>query len=68
MPAERTAKLTIPASVAGIGGDGPSKGILRRSPKKFSTGTHRDCADYNYRTLDEVAAIHTSDFSHYVKA
>ena len=53
---------------AGIGGDGPSKGTLRRSPTKFSIGTHRDCAAYNYRTLDEAAAIHTSDFSHYVKA
>jgi putative NADH-flavin reductase len=52
---------------AGIGGDGPSKGTLQRSPSKFSVGTHRDCAAYNYRTLNETAAIHTSDFSHYVK-
>lgn len=51
---------------AGIGGDGPSKGTLQRSPTKFSIGTHRDCAAYNYRTLEETAAIHTSDFSHYV--
>jgi uncharacterized protein YbjT (DUF2867 family) len=53
---------------AGIGGDGPSKGTLQRSPSKFSVGTHRDCADYNYRTLTDTAAVHTSDFSHYVKA
>ena len=53
---------------AGIGGDGPSKGTLRRSPTKFSIGTHCDCAAYNYRTLNEAASIHTSDFSHYVKA
>jgi len=53
---------------AGIGGDGPSKGTLQRSPTKFSVGTHRDCAVYNYRTLKETAAIHTSDFSHYVKS
>ena len=53
---------------AGIGGDGPSKGTLQRSPTKFSVGAHRDCAAYNYRTLDEAAAVHTSDFSHYIKA
>lgn len=53
---------------AGIGGDGPSKGTLHRSSTKFSVGTHHDCAAYNYRTLREKAAIHTSDFSHYVKA
>ena len=52
---------------AGIGGDGPSKGTLQRSPTKFSIGTFRDCADYNFRTLNETEAIHTSDFSHYVK-
>ncbi len=51
---------------AGIGGDGPTKGKLQRSPTKFSIGTHRDCANYNYHTLKEAAAIHTSDFSHYV--
>ena len=52
---------------AGIGGDSPSKGTLQQSPTKFSIGTHRDCAAYNYRTLKEPAAIRTSDFSRYVK-
>ena len=52
---------------AGIGSDSPSKGTLQRSPTKFSIGTHRDCAAYNYRTLKEPAAIRTSDFSRYVK-
>ena len=52
---------------AGIGGDGPSKGVLQRSPTKFSIGTHRDCAAYNYRTMLDASAIHTSDFSHYTK-
>ena len=52
---------------AAISGDGPSKGTLQRSPTKFSIGTHRDCAAYNYYTLTETAAIHTSDLSHYVK-
>ncbi len=51
----------------GIGGDGPSKGKLKRSHTKLSVGTHRDCAVYNFRTLEETAAIHTSDFSYYVK-
>ena len=51
-----------------IGGDGPSKGVLQRSTTKFSVGTHRDCAAYNYRTMMNASAIHTSDFSHYTKA
>ena len=50
---------------AGIGGDGSSKGILKRSRAKFNIGTHRDCAAYNYRTLMDASAVHTSDFSHY---
>ena len=52
---------------AAIGGDGPSKGILQRSPTEFSIGTHRDCAAYNYHTITDVSAVHTSDFSHYAK-
>ncbi len=50
---------------AGIGSDGASKGTLRRSAKKFSVATHLDCADYNFRTLADASAIHTSDLSHY---
>lgn len=52
---------------AGIGSDGPSKGTLVRSSKDFSVATHRDCAEYSYRTIMENAAIHTSDFSCYSK-
>ena len=50
---------------AGIFSDGPSKGVLRRSATKFSVATFRDCADYNYRLLDDAAAVHTADFSAY---
>ena len=52
---------------AGIGSDGASKGTLQRSPTKFSVGTHIDCARYNYRTIFDDAAVHTADFSHYIK-
>ena len=50
---------------AGINGDGPSKGTLERSSTNFSVANFRDCADYNYRTILDPSAIHTSDFSHY---
>jgi putative NADH-flavin reductase len=50
---------------AGIGSDGPTKGVLRRSAKKLSIGTFRDCASYNYRTVTDQNAIHTCDFSSY---
>ncbi len=50
---------------AGIFSDGPSKGILQRSAKKFSVATFRDCADYNYRAIGDVTAVHTADFSAY---
>lgn len=50
---------------AGIGSDGPSKGVLERSKTKFSVGTHMDCADYNYRTIMDATAVHTCDLSHY---
>ena len=52
---------------AGIGSDGPSKGILERSPTAFSVATFRDCAAYNYRTVMDASAVRTSDFSHYAK-
>ena len=52
---------------AGIGSDGPSKGILRRSKNKFSVATFRDCAAYNFRTLTDSSAIHTCDLSCYGK-
>ena len=53
---------------AGIGSDGPSKGVLERSQTKFSVATHRDCAAYNYRTVMDNSAVHTSDLSCYAGA
>lgn len=50
---------------AGIFSDGPSKGILERSAKRFSVATFCDCADYNYRTINDLNAVHTADFSAY---
>ena len=53
---------------AGIGSDGPSKGVLRRSPTKFSIATHLDCSTYNYRTIMDASAVHTANLSHYAGA
>lgn len=50
---------------AGIGSDGPSKGRLERSNVNFSIATHVDTADYNYRTVMDASAVHTSDFAYY---
>lgn len=50
---------------AGIGSDGPTKGVLARSETRLSMATHRDCAEYSYRTITDASAVHTSDFSHY---
>lgn len=52
---------------AGIGSDGPSKGVLERSTKKVSVATFGDCASYNYRLLSDPSAIHTCDLSSYRK-
>ena len=52
---------------AGIGSDGPSKGVLERSSRKVSVATFGDCASYNYRLLADPAAIHTCDLSSYRK-
>lgn len=52
---------------AGIGGDGPSKGVLQRSQTGISIGTFRDCADYTLRTVLDDAAVHTCDASRYAK-
>jgi NAD(P)-dependent dehydrogenase (short-subunit alcohol dehydrogenase family) len=52
---------------AAIGSDGPSKGMLHRSATKVSVATHLDCANYNYRTITNSLAVHTSDFSCYGK-
>ena len=51
---------------AGIGSDGPSKGVLKRSASKFSVATHIDCAAYNFGILQDSSAIHTSDLSCYL--
>jgi len=50
---------------AGIGSDGPSKGILQRSDKRISIATFLDCASYSYRLLSDSTAIHTCDPSAY---
>jgi len=51
---------------AGIGGDGPSKGVLSRSQSSPSIGTFGDCADYNYRVaVNPAGAVHTQDFTKY---
>lgn len=50
---------------AGIGSDGPSKGVLQRSETKFSVATHVDCAAYNYRTVMDASAVQTCSLSSY---
>ena len=52
---------------AGIGSDGPTKGLLLRSATRYSVATFRDVAAYNHRILDDESAIHTCDFSSYQK-
>lgn len=53
---------------AGIGSDGPSKGVLERSSRATSIATFQDCAAYGYRLLSDPTAIHTYDTSSYRKA
>ncbi|BCY09195.1 NAD(P)-dependent oxidoreductase [Actinoplanes sp. L3-i22] len=52
---------------AGIGSNGPSRGVLQRSASKISIATFQDCAAYNYRTVLDPAAVHTYDMSKYQK-
>jgi putative NADH-flavin reductase len=52
---------------AGIGSDGPSKGVLQRSQRAISIATFQDCAAYNLRTVQDATAIHTCDGSRYAK-
>lgn len=54
--------------LAGIYGDGPSKGTLQRSKSKTSVAQHVDTADYNYRAVMDAGAIHQCEFSCYGKA
>jgi len=50
---------------AGIGSDGPSKGVLRRSGTRISIGTFVDCAAYNLQLLFDDDAAHSCDGSAY---
>jgi uncharacterized protein len=52
---------------AGIGSDGPSRGVLERSQRRISIATFVDCAAYNLRTVMAASAIHTCDVSAYRK-
>ncbi|EXG82366.1 NAD(P)-dependent oxidoreductase [Cryptosporangium arvum] len=52
---------------AGIGSDGPSKGVLERSAKAISIATFVDCASYTYRLVTDPTAVHTCDPSAYRK-
>ena len=63
--AEEASDLEWMVHRAGIGSDGASKGVLKRSRTKFSIATFVDCAAYNYRTVQDETAVHTSDFSSY---
>lgn len=64
--AEEAMDIEWIAHHAGIGSDGPSKGVLERTTGPPSVGTHYDCAIYNYMTVMDASAVHTSDFSRYV--
>jgi putative NADH-flavin reductase len=50
---------------AGIGSDGPSKGVLQRFHARVSIATFGDCAAYDYGLLSDPTAIHTCDVSAY---
>ncbi|QWS33252.1 NAD(P)-dependent oxidoreductase [Curtobacterium aetherium] len=52
---------------AGIGSDGPSKGVLERTQGTPGIGTFGDCAAYDLRLLDDADAVHTCDLSAYRK-
>jgi uncharacterized protein len=52
---------------AGIGSNGPSKGILERSETAFSIATFEDVAAYNLRTVMDSSAVHTCALSAYRK-
>lgn len=63
--AEDAADIAWTVHRAGIGSDGPSRGVLRRSEGKYSVATFRDVASHNHRLLVDPAAIHTCDLSTY---
>ena len=62
--AEEAGDISWVVHRAGIGSNGPSKGVLHRSGRT-SIATFRDCADYNLRTVMDPAAEHSFDLSSY---
>jgi nucleoside-diphosphate-sugar epimerase len=52
---------------AGIGSDGPSKGVLEQTEGTPGIGTFGDCAAYDLRLLDDPGAVHTCSLSAYRK-
>jgi putative NADH-flavin reductase len=64
--AEEAGDISWVVHRAGIGSDGPSKGVLERSGRT-SIATFRDCADYNFRAVMDPTAVHTFDSSSYHK-
>lgn len=53
---------------AGIGSDGPSRGVLTRSSRRASIATFADCAAHDYRLLSDPSAVHTCDLSSYARS
>lgn len=53
--------------LAGISGDGPSKGRLERTKGSPSIAPFVDTADYNYRTVQDAEAVRKSEYSAYAK-
>ncbi|KXT17830.1 hypothetical protein AC579_5337 [Pseudocercospora musae] len=51
--------------LAGISGDGETKGRLKRNKEKFSIGNHRDCADFSLRVIEDDEAVRGWWFSRY---
>ncbi|PYY36413.1 NAD(P)-dependent oxidoreductase [Curtobacterium sp. MCBD17_030] len=52
---------------AGIGSDGPSKGVLEPTEGTPGIGTFGDCATYDLRLLADPSAVHTTSLSAYRK-
>jgi len=50
---------------AGIGSDGPSRGVLERATGRPSVATFADCAAHDLRLLDDREALRTCDVSRY---
>lgn len=54
--------------LAGISGEGPSKGKLQRTDGFPGVAPFIDTADYNYRTVQDAAAVRKSEYSTYGKS